>query len=138
MPIFVITMIVYSLSVNLHINYLLYFVKIQELNTAEDFISLYEEIMPYTQTLPLVLLHKESLITKLLSRLHINARLSLDAILRYANANLFQGLLHFCMIWNCIGLYVEMATMNKSYCYVLKMLNTVTFNVIVATIFYSL
>ncbi|KAK8473806.1 hypothetical protein PHAVU_001G253000 [Phaseolus vulgaris] len=54
----------------------------RELNTAEDFISLYEEIMPYTQTLPLVLLHKESLITKLLSRLHINARLSLDAILR--------------------------------------------------------
>ncbi|CAJ1855304.1 unnamed protein product [Sphenostylis stenocarpa] len=54
----------------------------RELNTAEDFISLYEEIMPCTQTLPLVLLHKESLISKLLSRLHIKARLSLDAILR--------------------------------------------------------
>ncbi|CAL0327253.1 unnamed protein product [Lupinus luteus] len=54
----------------------------RELNTAEDFISLYEEIMPYTQTLPLVLLHKESLITKLLSRLHMKARLSVDAILR--------------------------------------------------------
>ncbi|WVZ05123.1 hypothetical protein V8G54_018469 [Vigna mungo] len=53
----------------------------RELNTAEDFISFYEEIMPYTQTLPLVLLHKESLILKLLSRLHIKARLSLDAIL---------------------------------------------------------
>ncbi|KAE9587002.1 hypothetical protein Lalb_Chr23g0269091 [Lupinus albus] len=54
----------------------------RELNTAEDFISLYEEIMPCTQTLPLVLLHKESLITKLLSRLHMKARLSVDAILR--------------------------------------------------------
>ncbi|XP_052728331.1 uncharacterized protein LOC108328944 isoform X4 [Vigna angularis] len=53
----------------------------RELNTAEDFISFYEEIMPYTQTLPLVLLHKESLILKLLSRLHIKARLSVDAIL---------------------------------------------------------
>ncbi|KAK7331456.1 hypothetical protein VNO77_25681 [Canavalia gladiata] len=53
----------------------------RELNTAEDFISLYEEIMPHTQTLPLVLLHKESLISKLLSRLHIKARLSLEPIL---------------------------------------------------------
>ncbi|KAK7386209.1 hypothetical protein VNO78_26260 [Psophocarpus tetragonolobus] len=54
----------------------------RELNTAEDFISLYEEIMPYIQTLPLLLLHKESLISKLLSRLHIKARLSLEPILR--------------------------------------------------------
>ncbi|KAJ1406609.1 Down-regulated-in-metastasis protein [Sesbania bispinosa] len=54
----------------------------RELITAEDFISLYEEIMPYTQTLPLVLLHKESLMSKLLSRLHIKARLSLEPILR--------------------------------------------------------
>ncbi|XP_061369187.1 uncharacterized protein LOC133312060 isoform X1 [Gastrolobium bilobum] len=54
----------------------------RELNTAEDFISLYEEIMPYTQTLPLVLLHKESLISKLLSRLQIKSRLSLEPILR--------------------------------------------------------
>ncbi|XP_020226475.1 small subunit processome component 20 homolog isoform X2 [Cajanus cajan] len=54
----------------------------RELNTAEDFISFYEEIMPYTQTLPLVLLHKESLISKLLSRLHMKARLSLEPILR--------------------------------------------------------
>ncbi|RDY00034.1 Small subunit processome component 20-like protein, partial [Mucuna pruriens] len=54
----------------------------RELNTTEDFISLYEEIMPYTQTLPLVLLHKESLISKLLFRLHIKARLSLEPILR--------------------------------------------------------
>jgi len=71
--------------------------------------------MPYTQTLPLVLLHKESLISKLLSRLHIKARLSLDAILRYANASLFQELLHFCVTRNCIGLYVEISTMNEPY-----------------------
>ncbi|KAI4344958.1 hypothetical protein L6164_012131 [Bauhinia variegata] len=54
----------------------------RELNTAEDFIAIYEETLPYTQTLPLVLLHKESLISKLLSRLHIKARLSLEPILR--------------------------------------------------------
>ncbi|XP_028759690.1 small subunit processome component 20 homolog isoform X2 [Neltuma alba] len=54
----------------------------RELNTAEDFISLYEEVMPYTQTLPLVLLHKESLISKLLSRLQLKARLSLEPIFR--------------------------------------------------------
>ncbi|XP_054807809.1 U3 small nucleolar RNA-associated protein 20 isoform X1 [Prosopis cineraria] len=54
----------------------------RELNTAEDFISYYEEVMPYTQTLPLVLLHKESLISKLLSRLQLKARLSLEPIFR--------------------------------------------------------
>ncbi|KAK2393598.1 ARM repeat superfamily protein [Trifolium repens] len=54
----------------------------RELNTTEDFISLYVEVIPCTQTLPLVLLHKESLISKLLSRLHIKARLSLEPILR--------------------------------------------------------
>ncbi|XP_004492742.1 uncharacterized protein [Cicer arietinum] len=58
----------------------------RELNTAEDFISLYEEVIPYTQTLPLVLLHKESLISKLLSRLHIKARLSLEPVLRLITA----------------------------------------------------
>ncbi|CAJ2658943.1 unnamed protein product [Trifolium pratense] len=42
---------------------------INELNTTKDFISLYEEVIPCTQTLPLLLLHKESLISKLLSRL---------------------------------------------------------------------
>lgn len=55
----------------------------QELNTAEDFISFYEEIMPLVQTLPLVLLHKEMIMSKLLSRLQMKARLSLEPILRY-------------------------------------------------------
>ncbi|KAI6693975.1 hypothetical protein NL676_021685, partial [Syzygium grande] len=53
----------------------------RELNTAEDFISFYEEIMPLVQTLPLVLLHKEMIMSKLLSRLQMKARLSLEPIL---------------------------------------------------------
>ncbi|KAI3424603.1 uncharacterized protein J3R85_010481 [Psidium guajava] len=58
----------------------------RELNTAEDFISYYEEIMPLVQTLPLVLLHKEVIISKLLSRLQMKARLSLEPILRLISA----------------------------------------------------
>ncbi|GMH20278.1 hypothetical protein Nepgr_022119 [Nepenthes gracilis] len=54
----------------------------RELNTAEDFISFYEEMMPFVQTLPLVLLHKELIISKLLSRLQMEGRLSLEPILR--------------------------------------------------------
>ncbi|KAJ7955379.1 Small subunit processome component 20-like protein [Quillaja saponaria] len=54
----------------------------RELNTAEDFISFYEEMMPLTQSLPLVLLHKESIASELFLRLHIKARLSLEPILR--------------------------------------------------------
>jgi U3 small nucleolar RNA-associated protein 20 len=54
----------------------------RELNTAEDFISLHDEVFSCTQTLSLVLLHKETIISKLLSRLHMKARLSLEPILR--------------------------------------------------------
>ncbi|XVE81263.1 hypothetical protein DITRI_Ditri15bG0049500 [Diplodiscus trichospermus] len=54
----------------------------RELNTAEDFISFYGEAMPFVQTLPLVLLHKELIFTKLISRLQMKARLSLEPILR--------------------------------------------------------
>ncbi|XP_038874757.1 LOW QUALITY PROTEIN: small subunit processome component 20 homolog [Benincasa hispida] len=54
----------------------------RELNTAEDFISYYEEIIPLVQTLPLVILHKESIFSNLLSRVQIKARLSLEPILR--------------------------------------------------------
>ena len=56
----------------------------QELNTAEDFISFYEEIMPFVQTLSLIILHKELIFSKLISRLRFEARLSLEPILRYA------------------------------------------------------
>ncbi|XP_021290199.1 small subunit processome component 20 homolog isoform X1 [Herrania umbratica] len=54
----------------------------RELNTAEDFISFYAEAMPFVQTLPLVLLHKELIFTKLILRLQMKARLSLEPILR--------------------------------------------------------
>ncbi|KMT14841.1 hypothetical protein BVRB_3g065640 isoform B [Beta vulgaris subsp. vulgaris] len=54
----------------------------RELNTAEDFISFYEEIMPFVQTLPLILLHKDIIVSGLLSRLQLKSRLSLEAILR--------------------------------------------------------
>lgn len=54
----------------------------RELNTAEDFISCYEELIPLAQTLPLVILHKESILSNLLSRVQIKARLSLEPILR--------------------------------------------------------
>ncbi|XP_039130786.1 LOW QUALITY PROTEIN: small subunit processome component 20 homolog [Dioscorea cayenensis subsp. rotundata] len=53
----------------------------RELNTAEDFISFYHEIMPSVQTLPQILLHKEKIFSELLSRLHMKAKLSLEPIL---------------------------------------------------------
>ncbi|XP_052189171.1 uncharacterized protein LOC127799294 isoform X2 [Diospyros lotus] len=54
----------------------------RELNTAEDFISFYEEMMPLVQTLPQIILHKEMVLSKLLSRLQMKGRLSLEPILR--------------------------------------------------------
>ncbi|KAM3327222.1 small subunit processome component 20 isoform X1 [Capsicum chacoense] len=53
----------------------------RELNTAEDFISFYEEIFPLVQTLPQIILQKELIVTKLLSRLDMTGRLSLEPIL---------------------------------------------------------
>ncbi|CAL9158827.1 unnamed protein product [Musa hybrid cultivar] len=55
----------------------------RELNTAEDFISFYEKMMPLVQTLPQVILHKEIIMSELLDRLHVKARLSLEPILMY-------------------------------------------------------
>ncbi|KAK3010833.1 hypothetical protein RJ639_012410 [Escallonia herrerae] len=55
----------------------------RELNTAEDFISFYEEMMPLVQTLPQIILQKELILSKLLSRLQIEGRLSLEPILRF-------------------------------------------------------
>ncbi|KAF8392350.1 hypothetical protein HHK36_022692 [Tetracentron sinense] len=54
----------------------------RELNTAEDFISFYEELMPWVQTLPQILLHKDIIVSNLISRLKMKARLSLEPILR--------------------------------------------------------
>ncbi|XP_058787152.1 uncharacterized protein LOC131661580 [Vicia villosa] len=58
-----------------------YLMEWRELNTTEDFISFYEEVLTCTQTHCLVLLQKELLISKLLSRLHMKARLSLEPLL---------------------------------------------------------
>ncbi|XP_050219970.1 uncharacterized protein LOC126670312 [Mercurialis annua] len=58
----------------------------RELNTAEDFISFYETMLPLVQTLPLVLLHKESIFSELISRLQVKARLSIEPILRLTTA----------------------------------------------------
>ncbi|KAG5588462.1 hypothetical protein H5410_048896 [Solanum commersonii] len=53
----------------------------RELNTAEDFISFYEEIFPLVQTLPQIILQKKLIVAKLLSRLDMKGRLSLEPIL---------------------------------------------------------
>ncbi|PIN21964.1 hypothetical protein CDL12_05340 [Handroanthus impetiginosus] len=57
-------------------------VQYRELNTAEDFISIYEEIFPSVQTLPQIILQKDFIISSLLSRLKMEARLSQEPILR--------------------------------------------------------
>ncbi|XP_042384346.1 U3 small nucleolar RNA-associated protein 20-like isoform X1 [Zingiber officinale] len=54
----------------------------KELNTAEDFISFYENMMPFVQTLSQVILHKETIMTELLDKVKIEAILSLEPILR--------------------------------------------------------
>ncbi|ERN01577.1 U3 small nucleolar RNA-associated protein 20 [Amborella trichopoda] len=54
----------------------------RELNTAEDFITFYEEMLPLVQTLPQILLQKEVIVSKLICRLHLQARLSIEPILR--------------------------------------------------------
>ncbi|KAK9072479.1 hypothetical protein SSX86_008913 [Deinandra increscens subsp. villosa] len=54
----------------------------RELNTAEDFISFYDEMLPFVQTLPQIILQKEIILSNLLSRLDMKGRLSLEPILR--------------------------------------------------------
>lgn len=56
---------------------------IQELNTAKGFMSFYEEIFPLVQTLPLIILQKDLIVSSLLSVLKMEGRLSLEPILRY-------------------------------------------------------
>ncbi|KAL6615458.1 hypothetical protein ACP70R_037728 [Stipagrostis hirtigluma subsp. patula] len=53
----------------------------RELNTAEDFISFYEEMIPLVQTLPQIILHREKIFSALLQRVNMSARLSLEPIL---------------------------------------------------------
>ncbi|CAA7036210.1 unnamed protein product [Microthlaspi erraticum] len=57
-------------------------VELRELNTAADFILFYEEMLPFVQTLPLVILQKELIFSKLVSGLQMEARFSLEAFLR--------------------------------------------------------
>ncbi|KAH6788665.1 hypothetical protein C2S51_003671 [Perilla frutescens var. frutescens] len=61
-------------------------IEFRELNTAEDFISFYEEFFPLVQTLPQIILQKGLIISSLLSRLKMEARLSREPILRLISA----------------------------------------------------
>ncbi|XP_010423069.1 PREDICTED: U3 small nucleolar RNA-associated protein 20-like [Camelina sativa] len=73
-------------------------VEFRELNTAADFISFYEEMLPCVQTLPLVVLHQDLIFSKLVSGLHIKARFSLEAFLWLIYAlsrDLLDGFLPF-------------------------------------------
>ena len=62
---------------------------VQELNTAEDFILFYEEMLPSVQSLSLIIMQKERIFSNLVSRLQMKARLSLEPILRFANFHSF-------------------------------------------------
>uniref|UniRef100_A0A0E0C3W1 Uncharacterized protein n=1 Tax=Oryza meridionalis TaxID=40149 RepID=A0A0E0C3W1_9ORYZ len=53
----------------------------RELNTADDFISFYEETIHLVQTLPQIVLHCEKIFSGLLKRINMKARLSLEPIL---------------------------------------------------------
>ncbi|KAL1222676.1 hypothetical protein V5N11_004427 [Cardamine amara subsp. amara] len=73
-------------------------VEFRELNTAADFILFYEEMLPFVQTLPLVLLHQDLIFSKLVSSLHMKARFSLEPFLRLISAlsrDLLDGFLPF-------------------------------------------
>jgi hypothetical protein len=56
---------------------------LQELNSAIEFTSVYETLLPIVQTLPQLVLHKEKIIGTLLSNLKLSAIHSLPPILRY-------------------------------------------------------
>ncbi|KAL3687831.1 hypothetical protein R1sor_014140 [Riccia sorocarpa] len=56
-------------------------VRWRELNCAADFNDVYYELLPLVQTLPLLLLHKDTIINSLLSRVRMSAILSLEPIL---------------------------------------------------------
>ncbi|CAH9107367.1 unnamed protein product [Cuscuta epithymum] len=123
-------------------------VQYRELNTAEDFISFYEEMLPLVQTLPQIVLQKELILSELLSRLHMNGRLSVEPILRliaalsrdlvddflpflHRVANSLVGLLHsgadrepeiveqIFTSWSCIMMYLQ-KYITKDVLHVLK------------------
>ncbi|KAJ4812893.1 Small subunit processome component 20-like protein [Rhynchospora pubera] len=53
----------------------------RELNTTEDFVSFYNEMMPLVQTLPQIILHREKIFSELIKRLNMEAPFSLQPIL---------------------------------------------------------
>ncbi|CAN6887722.1 unnamed protein product [Brassica oleracea var. botrytis] len=57
-------------------------IELRDQNTSADFISFYEELLPYAQTRQLIKLHIELIFSKLVSELQMEARFSLDSILR--------------------------------------------------------
>ncbi|KAJ0257757.1 hypothetical protein HA466_0085710 [Hirschfeldia incana] len=60
--------------------------ELRELNIADHFITFYEEMLPFVQTLPLGISQKEIIFSKLVSGLHMEARLSLQAFLELVAA----------------------------------------------------
>lgn len=68
-------------------------------------------MMQSIRTLPQVLLHKELIVCKLLSRLQIKARLSLEPILRYA----MQMLNYFCRVWNINTYHYQLKNATLAY-----------------------
>eukprot|EP00850_Spirogloea_muscicola_P021570 SM000254S08796 [mRNA] locus=s254:122773:139016:- [translate_table: standard] len=55
----------------------------RELNSAADFNTLYQELLPLVQTMPQLLHHRDAIVSALLSRMRLDAALSLDPILRF-------------------------------------------------------
>eukprot|EP00850_Spirogloea_muscicola_P013633 SM000093S24444 [mRNA] locus=s93:494111:510484:+ [translate_table: standard] len=53
----------------------------RELNSAADFNTLYQELLPLVQTMPQLLHHRDAIVSALLSRMRLDAALSLDPIL---------------------------------------------------------
>ncbi|CAH2033832.1 unnamed protein product [Thlaspi arvense] len=56
--------------------------ELREQNTAADFVSFYEEMLPGVKTVKLIELQKDFIFSKLVSGLQLEARISLEPILR--------------------------------------------------------
>nr|VDD43578.1 unnamed protein product [Brassica oleracea] len=57
-------------------------VELRDQNTSADFISFFEDLLPYIQTRQSIVLYSEFIFSKLVSELQMEARFSLDPILR--------------------------------------------------------
>ncbi|KAF8079607.1 hypothetical protein N665_1013s0005 [Sinapis alba] len=56
-------------------------VELRDQNASKDFITFFEELLPYIQTLKSIKLYSEFIFSKLVSELQMEARFSLDSIL---------------------------------------------------------